>query len=119
MPRAKSSSASRESQSRRAPDTTKALQDQTPAATSTTVANEEDLIPDYSYGFDSSRVVEAMYNPEAGLLFVRFVKPVGVGTKWTYEAVPPNVWRNFRRSASPGRYVNRVLNQYNNHPGRW
>ena len=26
--------------------------------------------------------------------------------------MPRNIWKNFRRSASPGRYINRVLNGY-------
>lgn len=34
------------------------------------------------------------------------------GTPWEYYDVPQNVWRNFRRVKSPGRFVNRVLNNY-------
>lgn len=58
--------------------------------------------------FDSSRVAEAGYSSNSHTLYVRFVD----GTPWQYNNVEPNVWRNFRRSASPGRYINRVLNQY-------
>lgn len=43
-----------------------------------------------------------------GVLRVRFRD----GTPWEYFDVPPNVWRNFRRVKSPGRFINRVLNQY-------
>lgn len=58
--------------------------------------------------FDSSRVAEAGYSPASHTLYVRF----NDGTPWQYNNVEPNVWRNFRRSASPGRYINRVLNNY-------
>lgn len=57
---------------------------------------------------DSSRIREAGYQPKTQTLYVRFVD----GTPWEYRDVPVSVWRNLRRSASPGRFVNRVLNQY-------
>jgi hypothetical protein len=41
------------------------------------------------------------------------------GTPWVYDGVPRNVWRNFRRSSSPGRYINRVLNGYTYHRGEY
>lgn len=59
--------------------------------------------------FDSSRVAEAGYSPSSGTLYVRFAD----GTPWNYFGVEPNEWKNFRRSASPGRYINRVLNAKN------
>jgi hypothetical protein len=31
---------------------------------------------------------------------------------YVYEEVPQNIWRNFRRSTSPGRYINRTLNAF-------
>lgn len=34
------------------------------------------------------------------------------GTPWEYYDVPANVWRNFKRVKSPGRFINRVLNNY-------
>lgn len=72
-----------------------------------------DEIPDYDWWvFDSSRIAEAAYNRKSDQLFVRFVKPVPGQVEYVYEGVPSNVWRNFKRSASPGRYVNRILNQY-------
>jgi hypothetical protein len=58
--------------------------------------------------FESSRVAEAGYSRQSHTLYVRFVD----GTPWQYNNVEPNVWRNFRRSASAGRYINRVLNNY-------
>jgi KTSC domain len=66
--------------------------------------------------FDSSRVDSAGYDSEHQRLYVRFVKPDrSVG--YVYEGVPSNVWRNLIRSASPGRFVNRVLNGYDYHKG--
>lgn len=58
--------------------------------------------------FDSSRVAEAGYSSGTKTLYVRFVD----GTPWNYFGVERNEWRNFRRSASPGRYINRVLNSH-------
>jgi hypothetical protein len=72
------------------------------------------------YVFDSSRIQEAAYDADHERLYVRFVKPVNRGgTPWTYEGVPANVWRNLKRSQSPGKFVNRVLNQYDYHHGTW
>jgi hypothetical protein len=56
--------------------------------------------------FDSSRVMEGGYSSRTKTLYVRFVD----GTPWNYFGVEQNEWRNFRRSVSPGRYINRVLN---------
>lgn len=62
---------------------------------------------------DSSRVRDARYDPGNMQLQVHFRD----GTPWVYEDVPPNVWRNLKRSASPGRFVNRVLNDFPYHRG--
>lgn len=62
---------------------------------------------------DSSRVRDARYDPANEQIQVHFRD----GTPWVYEGVPANVWRNLRRSASPGRFVNRVLNDYPYHRG--
>lgn len=56
----------------------------------------------------SSRVQQARY--DSGLQQVQVV--FRDGTPWVYDQVPQNVWRNFRRTASPGRYINRVLNGF-------
>lgn len=58
--------------------------------------------------FDSSRVDRAGYSHDSHTLYVQFVD----GTPWAYYNVEPNVWRNFRRSASPGKFINRTLNNY-------
>ena len=34
------------------------------------------------------------------------------GTPYEYYGVEPVVWQRFKRSASPGRFINRILNQY-------
>ena len=58
--------------------------------------------------FESSRVNEGRYDGGLEQIHVIFRD----GTPWTYNGVPRNVWKNFRRSASPGKYINRVLNGY-------
>jgi hypothetical protein len=75
--------------------------------------------PEEWYDFDSSRIAAAAYDRDSQRLYVHFVKPTSAGgTPWLYEGVPSNVWRNLRRSQSPGKFVNRVLNDYNYHRGR-
>jgi hypothetical protein len=64
----------------------------------------------------STRINEAGYDPGSQRLYVRFQQGQ---VPWTYEGVPPTVWRNFRRSTSPGKFVNRVLNNYDYHRGEW
>ena len=56
----------------------------------------------------SSRVQQARY--DSGLQQIQVV--FRDGTPWVYDSVPTNIWRNFRRTSSPGRYINRVLNGY-------
>ena len=90
-----------------------------PAATSTYGVGEADGLPEVFTPFDSSRIIEAAYDRNNERLYVRFVKPRPGGTPWTYEEVPPNVWASMQRDPSPGRFVNRVLNNYNYHAGRW
>lgn len=43
-----------------------------------------------------------------GILRVRFRD----GTPWEYYNVPSSVWQRFKRVQSPGRFINRVLNNY-------
>lgn len=62
--------------------------------------------------FDSSRVAEAAYDRAAGNLYVRFQRPTPGQVEYIYRGIPASVWRNFKRSQSPGRFVNRILNQY-------
>lgn len=54
------------------------------------------------------RTLAAGYDEKTKTLRVRFRD----GTAWAYFDVPPNVWRNFKRVKSPGRAINRVLNNY-------
>lgn len=58
--------------------------------------------------FQSSRVSQARYDSGLGQVHVVFRD----GTPWVYDGVPRNVWNNFRRSSSPGKFINRVLNNY-------
>lgn len=57
---------------------------------------------------NSSRVTQARYDGNNNQIQVIFRD----GTPWTYDGVPRNVWNNFRRSGSKGKYINRVLNDY-------
>jgi hypothetical protein len=54
------------------------------------------------------RTQAAGYNRKTKELRVQFRD----GTRYVYHDVPPNVWKNFKRVASPGKAVNRVLNNY-------
>ncbi len=54
------------------------------------------------------RTLAAGYDRDTETLRIRFRD----GTPWEYYNVPPRVWRNFKRVKSPGRFVNRTLNQY-------
>lgn len=54
------------------------------------------------------RTLAAGYDPKTQTLRVRFRD----GTPWAYFDVPPRVWRNFQKVQSPGRFINRTLNQY-------
>lgn len=70
--------------------------------------NPRDSRPGKWVPMSSSRVSEARYDPGLEQVHVIFVD----GTPWVYDGVPQAVWRNFRRTASPGKYVNRVLNGF-------
>jgi hypothetical protein len=85
---------------------------QNPAALSAPEPGEDE--PTDWYTFDSSRVSEAAYDAAAERLYVRFVKPDG-SVVYVYDGVQANEWRNLRRSQSPGKYVNRVLNSKDYH----
>jgi hypothetical protein len=78
---------------------------------------DEDEIEKDWYVFDSSRVAEAAYDRESQNLFVRFQRP-GQTVVYTYEGVQSNEWNNLKRSQSPGKFVNRVLNAKDYHPYR-
>jgi hypothetical protein len=60
-------------------------------------------------GFRSSRVSRARYDPDNQVLEVDWVDG---GLSYVYYDVPPNIWRNMQRVKSLGKFVNRVLNQY-------
>jgi hypothetical protein len=81
----------------------------------TTTASGDDLDDSQWWVFDSSRVAEAAYDRKNDNLYVRFMRPQVGSVEYVYEGVPANVWRNFRRSQSPGKFINRVLNDYDYH----
>lgn len=58
---------------------------------------------------DSSRVARARYDSGTRQVQVVFSNNEA---PYVYEEVPQNIWRNFRRSQSPGKYINRTLNAF-------
>lgn len=54
------------------------------------------------------RTLAAGYDSRTRTVRIRFRN----GQVYEYYDVPSNVWRNFRRVKSPGRMINRVLNNY-------
>ena len=76
--------------------------------TTETLSTDQFSKPGPWYPMVSSRVSEARY--DSGLQQVQVI--FRDGTPWQYTGVEKNIWRNFRRSASPGRFINRVLNNY-------
>ena len=80
---------------------------------------EDETLPQDWKQFSSSRIASAGYDRDSQRLYVLFHKPFPGGTTWTYHGVPANEWRNLQRSASPGKFVNRVLNKHRYNPGHW
>jgi hypothetical protein len=58
------------------------------------------------------RTIAAGYQESTYTLRIRFRN----GRVYGYYRVPPNVWRNFKATNSPGKYINRVLNHYDYSP---
>lgn len=54
------------------------------------------------------RTLAAGYDPRTQTLRIKFRD----GAVYEYHDVPPRVWRNFKRVKSPGRAINRVLNNF-------
>lgn len=54
------------------------------------------------------RITDQSHPSYPGILRVRFRD----GTPWEYHQVESSVWQRFKRVQSPGRFINRVLNQY-------
>lgn len=76
------------------------------------IARSSGIIAEYRPGpwkeLDSSRMNQARYDASRRELHVVFKD----GTPWIYYDIPQNIWDNLRRSASPGKFVNRVLNAF-------
>jgi hypothetical protein len=54
------------------------------------------------------RTLAAGYDKDSETLRIRFRN----GQVYGYYNVPPNVWRNLKRVKSPGRFINRTLNNF-------
>lgn len=63
------------------------------------------------------RTLAAGYDRASRTLRIRWRD--GTGTE--YYDIPPDIWRRFQKSASPGRFVNRILNnfEYANTKNHW
>jgi hypothetical protein len=57
---------------------------------------------------DRPRTLQARYSQRRRRLEVVFRD----GTTWHYSGVPAGIWTRFKRTESPGRYINNVLNGY-------
>ncbi len=60
----------------------------------------------------SSRITEMGYDSETASVYVRFTD----GTAWCYRNVPEEVWNQFVSAPSKGRFINQVLDGYQNGP---
>jgi hypothetical protein len=69
--------------------------------------------PGQWHSLSSSRVADCRWDGGLRQIHVHFAD----GTPWVYEDVDYSVFKNLRRSSSPGRFVNRVLNRYPYHRG--
>ena len=54
------------------------------------------------------RTLAAGYDLETHTMRIDFRE----GATYHYYDVPPNVWRDFKKSASPGKFMNRRMTQY-------
>lgn len=65
------------------------------------------------------RTHAAGYDYSTGTLMVRFDRPTKTNPTgaWEYHGVPERVWSAFQRVKSPGRYINTMLNHFDNGPG--
>lgn len=63
-------------------------------------------------GWDHRRTTAAGYDRTTQTLRVQFFTD---GATYDYFDVPPAVARSFRRTPSPGKFINRVLNNYEYH----
>lgn len=71
-------------------------------------APTKSISPQVNGEYVRPRTRSAYYNPDDEVLTIRFRE----GAYYAYYEVPENIWRNFRRSRSPGQFINRVLNHY-------
>lgn len=63
-------------------------------------------------GYDHRRTTAAGYNPNSGTLRVEFYTDGSVYDYGTTRRVPKSVALAFRRTESPGRFINKTLSKY-------
>jgi hypothetical protein len=78
--------------------------------------------PDWDYNWPCTstnpkrpRITQARYSKRLSTLEVVFRN----GIPWHFDCVPPEVWGDFKRVVSPGRYLDRVLKGFPNGAGSW
>src|SRR5260370_34929941 len=62
--------------------------------------------------WDHRRTTEAGYNRDTGVLRIEFFTDGSLYDYGTAKPVPPSVARQFRRTASPGKFINSTLEAY-------
>ncbi len=65
-----------------------------------------------THGFTSTSVSRAWYDAEHRVLEVRFLN----GSRWLYERVSPQTWREFKAASSAGKFVHEYLNHHPHRP---
>lgn len=63
-------------------------------------------------GWDHRRTTEAGYNRDTGILRIEFYTDGSQYDYGTSKPIPASVARAFRRTASPGRFINTTLEAY-------
>lgn len=65
------------------------------------------------------RTLQARYSRQYQCLEVVFRDQKSNSGRWHYSQVPEAIWMQFKRTESPGRYINRVLNEFPYGEGGW
>lgn len=72
------------------------------------LANSLVYAPTSTINPDRPRTLAASYNPATQTLRITFRE----GAVYAYYGIPWDIWEGFQSTASPGKYINATLNQY-------
>jgi hypothetical protein len=84
-------------------------------------------IPDWDYYWPTRtinpprpRTLQARYSSRAQRIEVIFREgsPASPSATWHYDNIPPELWTQFKRTESPGRFINSTLNGWDGTNGR-